>query len=82
MKISKHNQVHPPRPNKSHIDILGNDRNRLWFKSGNSTMLFAQGLTRNAIKCLTSNIQSTLSQLGVKLEGQWLITRQDSLSET
>ena len=69
------NQVHPPRPKKLHKDELGNDRNRLWFKCGNSTMLFADNLTKNEIVVLTNSLFKLLHQFNSKLEGQWIITK-------
>lgn len=73
--ITTANQLHSPKPAKVRVDKLGNDRYRLWFKSGNSTMLFTKGLTKNAANCLISNIDRYMSQLHVKLEGTWLITK-------
>ena len=73
-QVKSQNQVHPHKKGPTQ-DKEGNSRYRLFFKSGNSTMLFAQGLTRSSIKVLTSQIDNTISKLGSKIEGQWIITK-------
>ena len=73
------NQLHSPKPAKERVDKLGNSYYRLWFKSGNSTMLFAEKLTKEAIKCFISNTDKYLSQIHGKREGKWLITKQSTL---
>ena len=73
------NQLHSPKPAKERVDKLGNSYYRLWFKSGNSTMLFAKALTKEAIMCFISNADKYLSQIHGKREGKWLITKQSTL---
>ena len=73
-QVKTKNQVHPPKKGPTQ-DKEGNNRYRLFFKSGNSTMLFAKDLTRPAIKALTYQIDNSMSKLGSKIEGQWIITK-------
>jgi len=73
-QVKSQNQVHPPKKGPLQ-DKEGNSRYRLFFKSGNSTMLFAQGLTRPAIKALTTQIDNIIQKLDSKIEGQWIITK-------
>ena len=74
-KIKSINQLHPVSAKKIYQDKLGNDRNKLWFKSGNSTMLFTEDITKNAAKVLCSNIEQLMKQMHVRMEGQWIITK-------
>lgn len=69
------NQVHPPLPKKQRVDAQGNDKRRMYFKEGNSTMLFCRGVTVNAAKAIEQNIRSMLEKLGTSLEGHFIITR-------
>lgn len=69
------NQLHNPRPKKHCIDKLGNDRNRLWLKSGNCTMLLTQGITKSAAKVLEMKVRSFTQALGLKIEPTFLITK-------
>lgn len=74
-RVKPKNQVNQPRPKKFQQDSLGNDRNRLWFKCGNATMLFADKLTKNEIVVLTNQVFKLLHQFNSKLEGQWITTK-------
>lgn len=73
--MKKANQPHPPLPKKKRVDALGNDKRRLWLKDGNSTMLFASGLTENACKVVIESVNSTLDKLSTKTKPKFLITR-------
>ena len=73
--MKKTNQPHPPLPKKKRVDALGNDKRRLWLKDGNSTMLFASGLTENACKVVMEAVHSTLDKLSAKTHPKFLITR-------
>lgn len=57
------------------MDFVGNSRFRLFFKSGNSTMLLAKGLTKNQIKILTAELKDNLDNYNSKLEGSWIIVK-------
>lgn len=71
----KKNQLYPPLPKKKRVDKLGNDRRRLWFKSGNSTMLICQGVTENAAKVISESLKDICDKMGTKLEGTLRCTR-------
>lgn len=68
------NQVHAPLPRSKRIDALGNDRYRVYFKEGNSTMLFCKGLTKPAVQVMIKRLKEHLAKLGTKLEGTFIIT--------
>lgn len=74
-KIHIKNQPIQQRKDKSSIDKVGNQRFRLFFKSGNATMLIAKGLTRNQIKILTGEFKSNLDNYNSKVEGVWLVVK-------
>ena len=59
------NQLHSPKPTKERVDKLGNSYYKLWFKSGNSTMLFAKELTKEAIECfeIAQSLEPSASSL-------------------
>ena len=69
------NQLNPPLPKKKRVDSLGNNRKRLFLKSGNATMLFCKGLTEPGCKVLIEKIDEFMSKMGTQIEGTWLITQ-------
>jgi hypothetical protein len=73
-KVKKQNQLHPPLPKKKRVDVAGNDKRRVYFKSGNSTMLLAKGLTENGAKVVQNVLENILTDLGTKLEGRLIWT--------
>lgn len=74
-KVHIKNQLIRQRKDKSSVDKVGNQRFRLFFKSGNATMLVAKGLTRNQIKILTGEFKSNLDNYNSKVEGVWLVVK-------
>lgn len=73
--MEEKNQIHNPRQKKHTTDNLGNERVRLWYKSGNSTMLLTSGLTKWGAQSFNRNLKVLLSKYGCKLEGTLIITR-------
>lgn len=73
--ITRRNQQHNPLPKKKRVDAAGNDRRRIFAKSGNATLLLAKGLTSNACDVLTANIIDSIRDLGGTLECTFLITK-------
>lgn len=71
--MKKVNQIHNPQPKTK--DKLGNDRNRLWLKSGNTTMLLTSGITKSAATVLEEKIKSFLKACNLKMEVTFLITK-------
>lgn len=69
------NQLIRQRKDKSSVDKVGNQRFRLFFKSGNATILVAKGLTRNQIKILTGEFKLNLNNYNSKIEGVWLVVK-------
>lgn len=74
-KVHIKNQLIRQRKDKSSVDKVGNQRFRLFFKSGNATILVAKGLTRNQIKILTGEFKSNLENYNSKVEGVWLVVK-------
>lgn len=72
MKIETKNQINPPR---GKVDKLGNDRNKLYFKSGNATMLFCKDVTQNGAKALLNNLHNMADRLNIKIEGKFILTK-------
>lgn len=73
-KVKKQNQLRPPLPKKKRVDVAGNDKRKVYFKSGNSTMLLAKGLTENGAKVVQNVLENILTDLGTKLEGKLIWT--------
>lgn len=78
--IQHQNQIHPPLPKQKRVDANGNDRRKLWIRSGGkddkTTMLFVDGLTENGCKAVINSINSTLMQLGKRsMSKRFLITQ-------
>lgn len=74
-KIHIKNQLIRQRKDKSSVDKVGNQRFRLFFKSGNATILIAKGLTKNQIKILIGEFKSNLDNYNSKIEGVWLVVK-------
>ena len=67
------NQLHPPRKkNKEEVQL--NAKKRIYYKDGNSSMLFCKDATVPASKVLISSIRDNMKKLGLKLEGNFIIT--------
>lgn len=66
-KTKEQNQEHPPLPKKKRVDAQGNDKRRFFIKSGNATMMLANGLTKNACDILENKIATIVNDLGGKL---------------
>lgn len=74
MTIKKQNQQNPPLPKSKRVDSLGNHRYRMFYKDGNSTMLFCKGITKPSAKKMIEKLNTYASLLGVKIEGTFIIT--------
>lgn len=72
--VHKVNQVHSPLPKQKRVDGLGNDTRRLYFKEGNSSMLFCK-CTENAGKALLNHLYDMAKKLGISIEGKFICTR-------
>lgn len=62
--MREQNQNHLPLPKKKRVDVQGNDKRRVFVKSGNATMMLAKGLTKNACDILESKIVNAIKDLG------------------
>jgi hypothetical protein len=63
MSVKEQNQQHPPLPKKKRVDAQGNDRRRLFAKSGNATLQIAYGLTKEACDVLVQSIEQSIKNL-------------------
>lgn len=69
------NQLNPPSPKKRRVDALGNDKRKVFVKSGTATLMLAKGLTENAAKVLTNKVQKAIESLGGTCECSFLIVK-------
>ena len=71
MKIN--NQQNPPK--KHSVDKQGNQRRRIFTKSGTATMLLVSGLTDNAAEVFINSTMQNIERLGGKLECSFKVIR-------
>ena len=75
-EIKQQNQLHPPRRKyPGEVDEGANKKKKVWYKDGNSTMLFCKGLTTEGSKVLIQAVKDTMNKLGTDIEGHFLITQ-------
>lgn len=68
------NQLHPPRKkNRKKVDL--NVRKSVYYKDGDSTMLFCKDVTIPMSKLIVRNIKTSLERLGVSMKGNLIITQ-------
>lgn len=72
MAVKEQNQQHPPLPKKKRVDAQGNDRRRLFAKSGNATLQIAYGLTQEACDVLVQSIEQSIKNLGGVCSCTWV----------
>ena len=69
------NQIHPPRPEKVRVNGSGSTKFRLWFKSGTSTMLFCDNITKVECELVKKRVSLAMHDFHTSLKGTWLITK-------
>lgn len=72
MAAKEQNQQHPPLPKKKRVDAQGNDRRRLFAKSGTATLQIAYGLTQEACDILVQSIEQSIKNLGGICSCTWV----------
>ena len=72
MAVKEQNQQHPPLLKKKRVDAQGNDRRRLFAKSGNATLQIAYGLTQEACDVLVQSIEQSIKNLGGVCSCTWV----------
>lgn len=72
MKVKEQNQQHPPLPKKKRVDSKGNDKRRLFAKSGTATLQIAYGLTQPACDALVNTIEESIKKLGGVCSCTWI----------
>lgn len=74
------NQLNPPPSKKKRVDSVGNDKRKLWLRSGGkddkTTMLIVDGLTENGCKAVEYALNDVLKKLGKEpISNRLLVTR-------
>ena len=75
MTTKQTNQQQPPLPNKKRVDAQGNERKRVFAKSGTATLLLAKNLTQNAAIVFTEKIREHANRLGGECCCDFIITK-------
>lgn len=70
--IKEQNQQHPPLPKKKRVDAQGNDKRRLFAKSGTATLQIAYGLTQEGCDALVQSIEQSIKNLGGICSCTWV----------
>lgn len=73
--ISSKNQQNPPLPKKKRVDSQGNDKRRVFAKSGTATLLLVSGMTENSAKAFIESFKTNAERLGGKVECNFLMIR-------
>ena len=63
-KVRQINQQNPPLPERKRVDSKGNDRRRVFAKSGTATLEIAKDLNVNAALIFTEKVQEIVDRLG------------------
>lgn len=75
-QIKQVNQLHPPKKKYSgEVDEGENRKRKIYYKDGNSSMLFCKSATRNAAAVLISSLRENAKKLGLTLEGNFIIVQ-------
>jgi hypothetical protein len=72
MAVKEQNQQHPQLPKRKRVDAQGNDRRRLFAKSGTATLQIAYGLTQEACDVLVQSIEQSIKNLGGICSCTWV----------
>lgn len=76
MKDKPVNQLHPPRKKyPGEVNEGENRKRKIFYKDGNSSMLFCKKATNAAAKVLISSIRENVKKLGLTLEGNFIIVQ-------
>ena len=68
------NQPHPPRKkNRKKADL--NVRKSVYYKDGDSTMLFCKDVTIPMAKLIVQNVKLALKRLDVNMKGNLIVTQ-------
>lgn len=70
--IKKQNQEFPITPKKKRVDSVGNDKRKLYFKSGGATITLIKSLTENQAKIIENVVHNIVEDLHLKLEGTFI----------
>lgn len=73
--MANKNQQNPPLPKKKRVDSQGNDKRRVFAKSGTATLLLVSGLTENAAFAFVKSFRENAERLGGKVECNFLMIR-------
>lgn len=70
--MRKMNQKFPMTPKKNRVDRVGNDRRKLYFKQGGTTMTLVRNITEGQAKVLENVIYNALEDMNLKAEATML----------
>lgn len=59
---------------RSGVDAMGNERFKVYFKSGTSSMLFCDGVTKPAADSMIKRLLEHMTKLGTVPKGKFIIT--------
>lgn len=68
------NQPHPPR-RKNHKKADLNVRKSVYYKDGDSTMLFCKDVTIPMARLIVQNVKLALKRLDVNMKGNLIVTQ-------
>lgn len=72
MAAKEMNQQHPLQPKTKRMDARGNDKRRLFAKSGTATLQIAYGLTQAQCDVLVDAIEQAIKNIGGICSCTWV----------
>lgn len=70
------NQLHSPKKKfKGEVDEGENRKRKIFYKDGNSSMLFCKAATKNAAGVLISSIRDNAKKLDLEIQGNFIIVQ-------
>lgn len=75
-QIKHVNQLHPPRKKyPKEVNEGENRKRKIYYKDGNSSMLFCKRATKAAAEVFISSMRDNAKKLGLELEGNFIIVQ-------
>lgn len=75
-KDKQQNQLHPPRKKyPGEVDEGENRKRKIFYKDGNSSMLFCKTATNAAAGVFISSIRENAKKLGLEIQGNFIIVQ-------
>lgn len=70
--VRERNQQHQTQRKNVRVDAVGNDKRRLFVKSGTATLCLAKDLTKQGCDLVVSEIERLVNNAGGKIACDWL----------